>query len=158
MPDGVHIPCLAAHQVAGALSVVEVEILVQKLAVYLAPHVVEKSLGSGLEDQLVKEAQNAGEQRHSQQAGNQLRQRAVIAGQDHIVHDDPRQVGIHDGQRRNKRGQEEPQEYQCPILFQETAEPFDRCHMYSSPGMFLHSIRPILVCGLMVHCTFPGTK
>ena len=44
MPDGVHIARLAAHQVTGAVAVIEGEILQQELAVYRVPHFIEDAL------------------------------------------------------------------------------------------------------------------
>ena len=61
MPYGFHVTGLAAHQVACALPVVKGKVLFQKFAVYPASHIVEKSLGSRLKDQLIQEAQNTGQ-------------------------------------------------------------------------------------------------
>ena len=68
IPDGVHVSRLAAHQVAGALLIIKVEVLLQQLPVHGAAHVVEDALGGRLEHELVQEAQDAVEQRDPHQA------------------------------------------------------------------------------------------
>ncbi len=158
IPDGVHVSRLAAHQVAGALLIVKVEVLLQQLLVHGAAHVVEDALGGGLEHELVQEAQDAVEQRDPHQACDQLGQQVVVPCLDDLVHHDARYVGVDDGQGRDDRGQEQAADHQFLVLPQEAVEPFDRCHMQILPGtpvsFFWHSIRLFIVCGLMVHCTF----
>ena len=132
MPDGFHISCLAAHQVAGTLPVIEGKILLQKLAVYGAAHIIQNALGSRLEDQLIQETQHTVQQCNRQQTYNQLWQQIIIAGLDDIIHNNAGNIRIDNGQRRDDSGQEQAQNHQVSVTLQKTVEPFYRCHMVSS--------------------------
>ena len=145
MPDGVHVPGLAAHQIAGLFPVEKGKVLHQKPSEKLVAHVVEHPLGAALEDHLVRETKRSPHQRHRQQDEDQPGQKVKFAPLDHVVHDKTGNVRVYDGQHCEHSGHDETQDQQRAILFQKTPEPFHWCHK-----------KVLLVCQLIFLITFPN--
>lgn len=97
MPDGIHVTGLAAHQVTGSLLIIKGEVLFQQLAVHFAAHIIKEPLRGRLKGHLIGKAQDAGEERHSQQTGYKPGQQVVIARYYHIIYNNTGYVGVDNG-------------------------------------------------------------
>lgn len=97
MPYGVHVTGLTAQQVAGPLLIVEVEVLLQELAVDRVAHGIQHILRAGLKDNLRPVAQRSAQDRDDDQQRDQLRQQVIVSASDHVVDNRAGDDRLYDG-------------------------------------------------------------
>ena len=141
MPDGIHVARLAAHQVAGAVAVVEGEILQQKLAVYRVPHFIKDALRADLEiigDEEAKHASRCGDE---QQDPHQHGQLLILPAADHVVHHMAADHRVDDGESRKKGDQNQTQKDPWAVRPDKRVKPLHRRHKIQSlPELFLRKM------------------
>ena len=106
MPDGVHVPGLAAHQIPGLFPAEKGKVLHQKPAEKTVPHIIEYALGAGFEDDLMGKAQNPPYQGHRKQGEDQPGEKGQIPSLNHIIHNESGNVRVYDGQNCDHSGHE----------------------------------------------------
>ena len=128
MADGIHITCLSAHQVAGAVAVIEVKVFHQELSVNRIPHFVQHTLGTDFEVIGNQEAENASHGRHQQKYGHKHRQLVILSAADNVVHDLTADDRINDGESCQKCYEKQSQKEPLSIGLDKGIEPFHWCH------------------------------
>ena len=118
MPNRVHIAGLTGHQIAGAVPVIEAEVLSEQPSVYVVAHVKQQLLGSGLKNIQIQIPQDGTEQRGQNQQNNKPVDQMIGSAFNDIIHNNTGDVWIHDSEQGTAGYQEQSERHSFLVLFQ----------------------------------------
>ena len=136
MTDCIHIAGLTAHQISGAVLIIESKILLQQLAIHLVAHAVQDALGAHLKKNLRKETAKSLHNDRSEQKGDQIRQHPGLSSIDDIIDDHTGNIRVDQRCYGEDRHKHKSPEHLPLVLPQKAVKPLYWGHFKLPPFSF----------------------